>query len=332
MTTRWGIIGTGRIAGEFAEGLVHTSNTELVAVGSRSAESAQRFAEKYDVPEACGSYESLASADVDVIYIGTPHPFHFENTLLCLRSGKHVLCEKPFTINARQTEFLVAEARTLNLFLMEAMWTRFLPALQKAKQWVETGRIGSVTHVDASFRFTEPEVPEARLFNPELGGGALLDVGIYPISLACWLLGEPTEIDGQATIGTTGVDYASTYRLKFSNGATTDLDASIMADPKPDAVITGTAGSIRIHGDWWAGDTVTIENAEGKSTDSFPIHGNGYNYEAQEVADCIRRGAIESEVMPLSESIVLMKTMDTIREQIGLVYPHDSLELGQNNI
>jgi predicted dehydrogenase len=259
--------------------------------------------------------------------VATPHPLHFENTLLCLQNGKHVLCEKPFSIKAAHSVYLVAEARARNLFLMEAMWTRFLPALQAVKGWVDDGRIGDVRHVDASFRFSAPEAPEARLFNPELGGGALLDVGIYPISLACWLLGRPTAITADATIGATGVDYASSYRLAFENGAVCDLAAALVSPHKPDALITGSAGTIRIHGDWWAGEEITVSDANGEEIVLFPVVGNGYNYEADEVARCIKGGRLESSVMSLDESVMLMQTMDVIRGQIDLVYPHDSFEL-----
>jgi predicted dehydrogenase len=330
---RWGILGTGRIAGEFAEGLSSVSDARLVAVGSRTAASAARFAETWGAEQVCGSYEALAAADIDVIYVATPHPMHYENTLLCLRAGKHVLCEKPFTMNAREAAHLIAEARERGLFLMEAMWTRFLPVWQAVKHWLDEGVIGEIREIDASFRFCVDEDPASRLFAPELGGGALLDVGIYPVSLAHWLAGKPQGIHAEAEIGGTGVDYASSYEFDYGNGVVGRLDAAIRRQHKPDALITGTRGTIRVHGDWWVGDAVTLTVGGQTRTESFPLEGNGYNYEADAVGRCLAAGETECPVMSLDESLTLMNLLDEIRGLIGLHYPQDerplTVEAGQ---
>ena len=324
---RWGILGTGRIAGEFAEGLQSVANAELVAVGSRTQASAARFAEKWGAAEVCGSYQELAESDCDVVYVATPHPMHYDNTLLCLRAGKHVLCEKPFTMNSREAAHLIAVARANGLFLMEAMWTRFLPVWQTVKQWLDDGLIGEIREIDASFRFCVDEDPDSRLFAPDLGGGALLDVGIYPVSLAHWLAGEPQAIRAEADIGDTGVDYASSYEFDYGDGVVGRLDAAIRRPHKPDALITGAKGTIRVHGDWWVGDTVTLTVDGEERTESFPLAGNGYNYEAAAVGECLAAGRTECETMTLDESLTLMNLLDEIRGLIGLRYPHDDRQL-----
>lgn len=217
--TRWGIIGTGNIASQFARGLALLDDAELVAVGSRTAESAHEFGERFGARTRHASYADLASdPDVDAVYIATPHPLHLENTLLGLEAGKAVLCERPFAINAHQAEVMIATARKRGVFLMEAMWTRFLPHMVRLREIVASGAIGELRMLQADFGFRTSFNPQGRLFDPALGGGALLDVGIYPISLASMLLGTPTRVTSMAHLGATGVDEQSAIILGYGGG------------------------------------------------------------------------------------------------------------------
>jgi predicted dehydrogenase len=336
-TVRWGILSTGYIANLFAEGLTAVDDAEIKAVGARSLSSAEAFGERWGVPNRHGSYEALAhDPDVDVIYIGTPHPFHFEHTLLCLEAGKHVLIEKPFAMNARQTRQMIEKARANGLFLMEAMWTRFLPAMVQVRQWLADGAIGEVELVRANLSFMAEFDAKSRLFAPELGGGALLDVGIYPISFASMILGAPKSISSTACLGQTGTDDRSAYLLGYEGGKTALLSSAVQLGVPVEAEIIGTRGYIKIHEPWINPRTITLAKPaapgvqarlifEGNVFDTQTIHlptrGNGYNYEAIEVGECLRAGRLESQVLPLDESLAIMETLDAIRAQWGLTYP-----------
>jgi predicted dehydrogenase len=351
---RWGILSTGSIAHSFARGLEVLPDAELVAVGSRTQSSADDFGRTFDVPHRHGSYEDLAhDPDVDVIYVATPHVFHKENTLLCLNAGKAVLCEKPFTLNAGEAREVIDVARERGLFLMEAMWTRFLPAMVQVRQWLEEGAIGEVRMIAADFGFRAEFDPESRLFAPELGGGALLDVGIYPVSLTSMILGQPNQVASLANLGETGVDEQSAFILGYPGGELALLSAAVRTQTPTEATIMGTEGQIRVHPpafkpEWvtlvkpgfaqsvreaapaWlvgAGQALGLDRfwhrvAEPKGQSlHFPLEGNGYNYEAVEVMRCLREGRLESEVIPLDESLAIMETLDRIRATWGLVYP-----------
>lgn len=320
---RWGIISTGFIARQFAAGLSVLPEAELVAVGSRTEESANQFGDEFNVPHRHASYEALANdPDVDVVYIGTPHPMHKDNSLLCLEAGKAVLCEKPFTINAGEAETVVNLAREKKLFLMEAMWNRFNPALVKVRQWLADGVIGELQMLTASLGFRTEFDPQHRLFNPVLGGGALLDVGVYPISLASMLFGPPSRITGIAQMGQTGVDEQMGVVLGYEAGQLATLFASFRTEPPSEAILMGTRGRIRIHAPIYRPPrlTLSIAGQEDEIID-LALEGNGYNYQAAEVMACLRAGKLESEIMPLDESISIMRTMDEIRTQWGLKYP-----------
>lgn len=333
---RWGIIGTGYIADLFATGLSVVADAEAVAVGSRSQASADTFADKWGIPHRHSSYEALVNdPDVDVVYIGTPHPFHYENTLLCLNAGKHVLVEKPFAMNAHQTEAMIQLAQAQGLFLMEAMWTRFIPAMVQVRQWIAEGAIGDVELVRANLSFNVPLDPASRLFDPNLGGGALLDVGIYPISFAYMILGSPQTINSTACLGVTGTDDRSAYMFGYDNGKTALLSSAVRLGVPVEAEIIGTKGYIKLHQPWINPRVVTLAQpaadvdasliVEGNVFNTQIVHvptvGNGYNYEAIEVGACLRAGKLESAVMPLDESLDIMITLDTLREQWGLTYP-----------
>jgi len=320
---RWGIISTGFIARQFAKGLTVLPEAELVAVGSRTAETANQFGDEFDVLHRHASYEALANdSDVDVVYIGSPHPMHKENSLLCLEAGKAVLCEKPFTMNAAEAEAVVNVAREKELFLMEAMWNRFNPSLVKARQWLANGVIGELQMLTASLGFRTEFDPQHRLFNPELGGGALLDVGVYPISLASMLFGPPSRITGMAQMGQTGVDEQLGVILGYEEGQLATLYASFRTEPPSEAILMGAMGRIRIHPPIYRPTRLTLSAAgQEDETIDLALEGNGYNYQAAEVMACLRAGKLESEIMPLDESVSIMRIMDEIRDQWGLTYP-----------
>jgi predicted dehydrogenase len=336
---RWGILGTGYIAGLFAEGLSLVQDAALQAVGSRTQASADAFGERWQVPHRHASYEALANdPDVDVIYIGTPHPYHYENTLLCLKAGKPVLVEKPFAMNARQSREMVALARQKKVFLMEAMWTRYLPAMVQVRQWIADGQIGEVELVRANLSFMTAVNPKHRLFAPELGGGSLLDVGIYPISFASMILGTPQTISSTACLGQTGTDDRSAYLFGYEGGKTAQLSSAVRLNVPVEAEVIGTRGYIKIHEPWINPRVVTLAkpvapgvearlifegNLFDRQTVHVPTQGNGYNYEAVEVGNCLRAGKLESAALPLDESLSIMETLDTIRAQWGLRYPNE---------
>ncbi len=320
---RWGILGTGNIAHQFARGLAALADAKLVAVGSRSQSAANAFGDELGVERRHPTYEDLArDPGVDAIYISTPHPFHKANSLLCLEAGKAVLCEKPFAINAREAEEVIRYARRHRRFLMEAMWTRFLPVLVRTRELLARHAIGEVRMLTADFGFRTSFDPRGRLFDPALGGGALLDVGVYSVALASMVLGAPIQIATLAHLGETGVDEQSGTVLGFAGGALALLSSAVRANTPQQVVISGTEGSITLHSPWWKGDKLTLVRS-GKQPEQIdlPYTGNGYNYEAAEVARCLREGKLESDVMPLDETIAIMKTMDQIRAQWGLKYP-----------
>ncbi len=321
---RWGILGPGDIAHTFAKGLSFVPDAELVAVGSRSMGRAKKFADEFGAAHAHGSYADLAEdADVDVIYVSTPHPFHKENSLLALNAGKAVLCEKPFTINANEAEEVVGLARKKKLFLMEAMWTRFLPVMGKVREWLSDGRVGEIRMLSAQVGFRGGWNPEARDLNPALGGGALLDMGCYTLSFASMVMGgPPAKVSGFAHIGKTGVDEQSMAILKYEAGVIGFVCSAIQTSVPADAYIYGTEGSIHVHQAFWAAKTATLKiGRKDEETVEMQPEGNGYNYEAAEVVRCIQEGKTESEVMPLDESISIMNTMDDLRAQWNLKYP-----------
>ena len=321
---RWGILGTGRIAAKFAEGLAVLPDAELVAVGSRSQDTADAFAERFSIPRRHPSYADLAAdPTVDVIYVATPHPLHKENSLLCLNAGKAVLCEKPFTINATQAEEVIRCAREKRLFLMEAMWTRFLPVMVKVREWLSAGAIGEPRMVSADFGFRAGFDPKGRLLNPSLGGGALLDVGVYTVSFASMVFGgPPCDIAALAHLGETGVDEQSAMVLRYGRGQLAVLSCAVRTSTPQEARIVGTEGTIRIDPPFWHSARATLSIAQqGDEVAEMPFDGNGYNCEAAEVMNCLRAGKLESNIMPLDETLTIMKTMDAIRKQWGLRYP-----------
>ncbi len=320
---RWGIIGTGHIAKKFAEGLLSLPEAELVAVGSRTQASANKFAAWYGIPHRHVSYASLANdPDVDAVYVATPHPLHKDNSLLCLKAGKAVLCEKPFALNAAQAEEVIKLARAKKLFLMEAMWTRFLPVLVEVRELLAEDAVGEVRMLTADFGFRADWNPQSRQLNPELGGGALLDVGIYPLSLTSAVFGIPARVTGLAHLGATGVDEQVGIVLGYGQGQLAILSAAVRTNSPQEALLLGTEGSIRIHSPWWKSTALTLsKTGQADEVVELPYTSNGYNYEAAEVITCLRAGKTESDIMPLDETLAIMKTMDELRAQWGLKYP-----------
>lgn len=321
---KWGILSTGWIAHQFATDLAHANNGVAYAVGSRTQESADEFAKNHGIPVAYATYEELVNdPEVDAIYIGTPHPFHKDNALLALRAGKAVLCEKPFTVNSGELEEIVAYAREHKLFLMEAMWSRFIPAIVKVREWIAAGRIGDVRLVKADLGFRADWNPDSRLLNPALGGGALLDVGIYPVSFASMVLGpHPDKISSTVHIGDTGVDEHFSLLLSYGDGRSAALNGGIRLNMLEEAHVFGNEGYILVKG-----TLVNPRSAElyigGELVETFNDDRTsvGYAFEAEEVGRCLQEGLTESPVITLEESLAILRLLDEIRGQWGLTYP-----------
>ncbi|WP_017568961.1 Gfo/Idh/MocA family protein [Nocardiopsis halotolerans] len=319
---RWGVIGTGGIAHSFVEALGATPAGRITAVGSRTPERAEEFGKDWDIPECHGSYEDLAqSPNVDAVYVATPHPWHHPNTLTCLRAGKHVLVEKPMAMNALQVSQMVEAARGSDRFLMEAMWTRYLPASRLVRDLVQDGAIGEVHWVSAEFGINAPYDPDHRLFNADLGGGAQLDLGVYPLALASHYLGELTVVGATRQLSPDRmVDTHTTVLVRGENGGTGSLACSSRTTMPNRAVLAGTKGWLEIPYFWMATDVVL--HRDGHEPEKFhrPFRANGYEYEAEEVARRVAAGERESPDMPWAESLRLARLTDQIRDMGGLVY------------
>ena len=320
----WGILATGGIAAAMAKGLARVPDARLAAVGSRTLEAADKFGRRFGIPKKYGSYEELAcDPEIDVVYVSTPHNLHYENCLMLINEGKAVLCEKPFTINAGQAAEVITLAREKKSFVLEAMWTRFLPAFVKVREILREGLLGEIRMLNASFGFKAEFDPAHRLFDPSLGGGALLDVGVYPVSFASMVFGQPTEIESLCHLGKTGVDEQSAALFRYGQGQMAVLAAAVRTEIPRDAYIIGTKGTLRIHAPWWQSQKLTLKftEKEREKVLKCPFKGNGFSFEAEEVMRCLREGRLESQIMPLEESLSIMKTMDFIRAQWGLKYP-----------
>ena len=320
---RWGIIGAGSIAGQFAEALATLPEAETLAVGSRSQDSADRFAEAHGFSRSYPSYEDLAAdPDVDVVYVATPHPFHAGNVELCLRAGKAVLCEKPFTVNAAEARRLVGLAREMDLFLMEGMWTRFFPLMGRLRRMLSDGTLGEPRMLTVDFGFRTELDPSSRLFDPRLGGGAMLDVGVYCVSFASMVLGRPVRGTGLSHLGETGVDEQFAAALEHGGGRISAITAGTRTASPHEATVLGTEGYARIQSPWWMPNAMTISRP-GREDEVVrePTEDNGFRYEAAEVMRCLVAGERESQIMPLDETVSVLETMDEIRAAWGLRYP-----------
>lgn len=321
MKTKWGIIGTGKIAHKFAADLLLLENAELMAVASRDLEKAESFASQYGAKKYFGSYEELAKdPEVDIIYIATPHVFHFENTMLCLHNKKAVLCEKPFGINVQQAKAMIDLASQKRLFLMEALWTRFIPAFEKVLEIIESGEIGKVISIDANFGFKAEYNPKSRLFNKNLGGGSLLDIGIYPVYLALTLLGIPDEVNAKAEI-LNEIDASCSMTFNYKNGQQAKLFSTFLENTSTEALVKGAKGEIKIHKNFHHPEKVTVSLNSGATVDyEIKYQGNGYYHEIVEVTNCLLEGKVESSKISHSRSLELIEILDRVRKEIGLSY------------
>ncbi len=324
-TIHFGILGPGKIANRFASSFEHARGGKVYAVASRDEEKAKAFAATYNIDHVYTSYEDLINdPKVDVIYIATPHPFHYKQTLLCLRSGKAVICEKPLALNYRQVNEMIQAARTENVFLMEAMWSRFFPATKKVLELVQSGSIGDIKYLQADFGFAAPLNLESRVYNMDLGGGAQLDVGIYPLFLALLLLGKPDEVKSFSQLASTGADEVTSALLSYRNGSIAHVLSSIVTDSPKQADIMGTLGRITMHTPWHKSQLITVRLNSGEVTEyPFPYPGNGFQYQVEEVIHCLRADKKESDLMPHSLSLLMAQVSDEIRKQGGVVYDAD---------
>ena len=332
MAVRWGILGPGRIARSFATAVDALDGHEVTATGSRDPDRARAFnVERGYAAAEAGTYAQLArSGAVDAVYVATPHPGHLEHAALALREGKAVLCEKPLAVNASEARAMCRIAREHGVLLMEAMWTRFLPATRKVAWWLAEGAIGKPRRLTCSFGFETAFDPKSRLYAPELAGGSLLDIGCYTLSLAAIVFGqaligpEAPELEVEAILAPTGVDRHCKMTLRFPSGGEAHLLSSVSRNTDHTAVIEGAEGRIEIHRFWRAQRAVLYRGAKRAATADMPFLANGYEYQALEVERLLREGALESPLLPHAESIALLELMDEIRRRIRVQYPFES--------
>jgi predicted dehydrogenase len=321
--TRWGILATGWIAGLFASDLKLLPDAELAAVGSRTQEAAERFGDEFGVARRHGSYQALVEdPDVDVVYIATPHPGHYEAALAAIEAGKHVLVEKPFTMDADEASRLIDAARARNVFVLEAMWTRFLPHIVRIREILAAGTLGDIVSVTAEHGQYFARDPHHRIFARELGGGALLDLGIYPLSFASMVLGTPRTVTAVSDPAFTGVDAQTSMVLQYDGGAHAVLTTTSYAATENAAAINGTLARIEVAGTFYVPTSFKVVSRDGEVLETFdaPDPGRGMQHQAAEVHRCLREGLTESPGLPLSETLSIMQTMDEVRRQIGLTY------------
>lgn len=321
----WGVIAPGGIAHKFVHDLQFVPNARLHAVASRSLDRAEAFASQYGASYAYGSYEEIIDCpNLDVIYVATPHSEHFANTLICLKAGIPVLCEKAFAVNSVQLNEMVALAKEKSVFLQEAIWTRFHPSVKKVMEIVDRGTIGKIIHISANFGFLAPYDLNNRIYNLSLTGGSLMDIGIYPLFISKLLLGNPAKIKAVGTLAETGIDLNCSMALSYESGATASLFSTVAAETDTICTIYGTLGTINMHSRFHETKAITLA-VKGKEPVTYECErlGFGYSYEAEDVQRCLLEGKIENEKLPLQFSLDLMKIMDEIRSQIGLKYPED---------
>ncbi len=320
---RFGILGAGRIAARLVTDQHLAEGAVFTCVASRDLSRAQAFADKWHIPHALDSYEALvAREDVDVVYIATPNPMHCEQAMLAMRAGKHVLCEKPVALNEAELLRMLTCAKQNNVFFMEAMWTRFFPATLQAKQLIADGAIGAVQGMHAQFCFSKPFDPAERQFDLQLGGGALLDVGCYPICFAMDMIGSaPEQVTGVAALGPTGVDEQNTMALRFPGGIVADLSSGVRAARPEVAEIYGSEGMLTVPLFHFATQVLLTKGGKTEVVFDQPYEPEGFRYQVMHVAQCVREGLKESPRMTHADSIACMRVMDELRRQWGLKYP-----------
>jgi predicted dehydrogenase len=321
----WGILGAGRISHTFALALRSVPDADLVAIGSRSRQNASAFGEQLGIGKRHGSFEALLDdPEVDVVYVGVPHPFHAEWAAKALEAGKAVLCEKPLTVNAREARRLVAVARRTGRFLMEAMTARFVPCMVRAREIAVAGMLGDIRFLVADMGGRPPNDAGDRWSSPELGGGSLLDLGVYPVSLAWNFLGRPSAIRASATMGPTGVDLSCSIMLEYPGGERAILASTLEAQTAASACIAGTEARLEFDGRMNCPQGARLMTGE-QLLERLPVfpHSTRTRFVALEVGRCLREGLLESPAMPLDESVAIMETLDEIRRQIALRYPFE---------
>ena len=321
---KWGIVGAGNIAHSFSKDLALVSGGELTAVASRNLDKAQSFASEYGAPNAYGSYEELFhSKTVDVIYIATPHSTHAKLSIAAMKAGKSVLCEKPAGVNKGEVEEMIKVAKENKVFFMEALWTRFNPTIKKVKELVDNGTIGDIGYLHADFAFFALDRDEnGRLLNPELAGGSLLDIGIYPIFLSYLMLGMPKDIKASANFHKTGVEVQISMIFNYEK-AQAILYSGLNSNSEKKAEIAGSKGSIFVHPRWHETSGYTLEIDGDSSVVELGKVGKGYTYEIEEVHNCLNAGKTESDLWSHQNSRDLIEIMDTVRNKVGIVFPFE---------
>jgi predicted dehydrogenase len=320
---KWGILAPGKMSAKFTKGIKLLKNAELYGVGSRDLQRAILFARDYGFRKYYGSYEELAADPrLEIIYIASPHSHHFEHTMLCLKNGKHVICEKAFAINSKEVEVMISEAKKRNLFLMEALWPPFQPFYKKAQEIIRSGILGKIIYLDGYFSFMPPYDPEDRKFNLALGGGSLLDIGIYPVIDALTFLGVPSEIKASAVFGKTGSEESLSIIFTYPDGRMASLYSSFRTSIGIGCELYCEKGNLIVSRGRDMNQRVILAlHGEEKQEFVFNPPAMGYHWEAEEVMKCLDEGRTESPVVPLSFSHDLMKTLDRIRETAGIVFP-----------
>jgi len=319
--TNWGIVGLGKIAHTFASDLLTVEGANLYAVASRSQSKADKFSEQYLATKAYGAYkELLADQHIDIVYIATPHVFHKENSIDVLKSGKAVLCEKPFAMNLQDVKSMIKVAKTESQFLMEALWTNYMPTIQRLTEIIRNKTYGNIINLKADFCFKPDYDPNSRLFNPELGGGALLDIGIYPVYLALKLLGKPDTIITESKKADTGVDLSTHMIFKYQNGVKANLYCSFNENSNGEALVKFEDAEIKLHSRFHETDKLSISRHTSEELIDYHYKAKGYHFEIMHAQDCLNKGLKESPLMPFEFSVLLIETLDKIRHQIGLEY------------
>lgn len=319
---KWGILGLGKIAQKFASDLRLSEASTLYAVASRSKEKAIDFGNRFGAELKYDSYHALIKdSNVQVIYIATPHAFHFEWAKLCLENGKHVLCEKPLGMNESEVKGLMQIAKKNKLFLMEGLWTRFIPSFEKVLELITENTIGEIQWIKADFGFKAKKDLSGRLFNKKLGGGALLDIGIYPIYLSTMLLGIPKQIKSSARLTSEGIDSYCAMIFEYEDSVIAELEATFETDTPIEAIIAGSKGEIKMHRPFHHSEKISLDLSNGeKHVFNLKYRGEGYFHEIMEVEKCLNENTMESKKHPLSKSLELIRLMDKIKSQIGLTY------------
>jgi len=319
---RWGILGAGRIAEKFCAALCFVEGSEVYAIASRDKEKAKAYASKYNASVYYDNYEDLVKDEnVDIIYIATPHAFHYRQTMLCLQHKKAVLCEKPMSLSHQHTSEMIAEAARNKVFLMEAMWTACMPVIRKILTLIENDTIGQPQYIAADFGFTAPKDLTGRLYNKTLGGGAVLDIGIYPISLATLILGKPSVIKTVSKLAETGVDEYANVLLQYADGATAYALSTINFNTAIEAEIIGTKGSIKIKNPWFKASDFTLHLEDAPIQNFYiPHQCNGFEHEIREVMHCLDNGLLQSDKVPHSLTLIVSKITDEVLRQAGVVY------------